>query len=109
VVRVNVIGWNNGVGLARDMRLLADALGEAGYAVTLTSLRRGKLRKWFRPLLLRLFYQWQRLSGRYEEQRHDINLMLEHRSFCRSPAAICSCPIRNGSTNTIRAMSAPST
>ncbi|WP_277874203.1 hypothetical protein [Luteimonas cucumeris] len=26
MVRVNVIGWNNGVGLVRDMRLLADAL-----------------------------------------------------------------------------------
>lgn len=78
MVRVNVIGWNNGVGLARDMRLLGDALGEAGYAVTLTSLRRGKLRKWFRPTLLRLFYRWQRLSGRFEERRHDINLMLEH-------------------------------
>lgn len=78
MVRVNVIGWNNGVGLARDMRLLADALDEAGYAVTLTILGRGKLRKWFRPLLLRLLYRWQRLSGRSEERRYDINLMLEH-------------------------------
>lgn len=78
MVRVNVIGWNNGVGLARDMRLLADTLDAAGFAVTLTSLRRGKLRKWFGPPLLRLVYLWQRLSGRFEERRYDINLMLEH-------------------------------
>ncbi len=78
MVRVNVIGWDNGVGLARDMRLLADVLSDAGFAVTLTSLRRGKLRKWFGPQLVRLRLQWYRLSGRFDERRYDINLMLEH-------------------------------
>lgn len=78
MVRVNVIGWNNGVGLVRDMRLLADALREAGYAVTETSLRRGKLRKWLGPSLMRLRHRWLRITGRFEDCRHDINLMLEH-------------------------------
>ncbi|MCL1633546.1 glycosyl transferase family 1 [Luteimonas sp. SX5] len=78
MVRVNVIGWDNGVGLARDMRLLADVLSDAGFAVTLTSLRRGKLRKWFGPPIVRLRLLWYRLSGRFEARRFDVNLMLEH-------------------------------
>lgn len=78
MVRVNVIGWNNGVGLVRDMRLLAEVLSDAGFAVTLTSLRRGKLRKWFGPPILRLRLLWYRLSGSFEARRFDISIMLEH-------------------------------
>ena len=52
--RANVIAWNNGVGLSRDMALLEDGLRQAGFDVTLTAIGRGKLRKWLRPPLVRM-------------------------------------------------------
>lgn len=73
---LNVIAWNNGVGLSRDMALLEEALSEAGFDVTLTRIGRGKLRKWFRPPMTRLRHRLRRLLG--GTPRHDANLMLEH-------------------------------
>lgn len=73
-MRVNLIAWNNGVGLTRDLRLLADALRAGGHEVHVTAVGRGKLRKWFRPPLMRLRNGLQRLLG---SPRFDVNLMLE--------------------------------
>ena len=73
---VNLIGWDNGVGLSRDLRLIEQALQEAGYRVSLQPARgRGKLRKWFGPWLQRARFAGRRLVG---VERFDLNIMLEH-------------------------------
>ena len=72
---LNVIAWSNGVGLTRDIELLADALRRAGDSVAVSAIGRGKLRKWSRPILMRLRALAHRLSGR---SKFDANLMLEH-------------------------------
>lgn len=74
---LNLIVWDNGVGLSRDLRLLAAALREAGFDVHLSPIGRGKLRKWFRPLWMRgkLLSQRLRSGGAL---RFDANIMLEH-------------------------------
>lgn len=73
---LNVIAWNNGVGLSRDMMLLKEALSKAGFDVSLTRIGRGKLRKWFRPSLVRARHALHRVFG--GSSRHDATLMLEH-------------------------------
>ena len=72
---INLIAWDNKVGLSTDLRLLADALRAGGYMVHFSTLRRGKLRKWSRPVRLRARYVWRRLRGR---ECYDVNLFLEH-------------------------------
>ncbi len=72
---INLIAWDNKVGLSTDVHLLADALRAGGYAVYFSTLRRGKLRKWSRPVRLRARYLWQRLRG---ADCYDVNLLLEH-------------------------------
>lgn len=74
--RVNLIGWDNGVGLSRDLRLIEHVLREAGMQVHLQPARgRGKLRKWLGPWLQRARFGGRRLLGR---ERYDLNIMLEH-------------------------------
>lgn len=75
-LRVNLIAWNNGVGLTRDLVLLADALRRSGFDVHVTAIGRGKLRKWLRPGLVRLRAALRRLLK--GGPRFDVNLMLEH-------------------------------
>lgn len=75
-MRVNLVISDNGAGLTRDMHLLAGVLSEAGVDLTITALRRGKLRKWFRPWWVRLGNAVRRLSGRKRPFR--LNLMQEH-------------------------------
>lgn len=75
---VNLIGRDNGVGLSRDLRLLASTLEAAGYRVGVTGIRGGKLTKWLRPTIKRGQWHAQRLSGGAARPRFDINLMLEH-------------------------------
>ncbi|MBU6198529.1 MAG: glycosyl transferase family 1 [Xanthomonadaceae bacterium] len=78
-ISVNIIGCDNGVGLSRDMRLLADACRRAGAEVTITALavERDKLRKvrrFFKIAQIRMW--WRRVSGA-ALPRFDINLMVE--------------------------------
>jgi glycosyltransferase involved in cell wall biosynthesis len=73
--RINLIAWDNKVGLSTDVNLLAAALRAGGYAVHFSTLRRGKLRKWSRPLRLRVRYALHRLRG---NDCYDVNLLLEH-------------------------------
>ncbi len=74
---LNLIAWNNGVGLTRDLQLLASALDQAGFDVHLSPIGRGKLRKWLRPLWMRAKLGLRNaLGGR--GVRFDANLMLEH-------------------------------
>lgn len=72
---LNVIAWSNGVGLTRDIELLADALRRGGDSVTISAIGRGKLRKWSRPVVMRTRALLHRLAGR---RKFDANLMLEH-------------------------------
>jgi glycosyltransferase involved in cell wall biosynthesis len=77
VRHVNIIGKSNGVGLDRDVRLLAEVLRQAGCKVsfTRTDSRQSGRRK--SPLFKALRMLKRRLLPR-PEPRHDINLMLEH-------------------------------
>ena len=75
-VRVNLVTSDNGAGLTRDMHLLAAALAEGGADITVTVLGRGKLRKWFRPWLMRAGNILRRLGGKGPAFR--LNVMLEH-------------------------------
>ncbi|TWI05948.1 glycosyl transferase family 1 [Luteimonas cucumeris] len=75
---LNLIAWDNGVGLSRDLRLLATALEKAGYDVRLSPVGRGKLRKWSRPLRMHLRLTRERLMGGREHYPYDANIMLEH-------------------------------
>ncbi|MEO7149031.1 MAG: glycosyltransferase [Rhodanobacteraceae bacterium] len=75
---VNLIARDNGFGLSRDVHLLADVLREGGFEVHVSTLRRGKLRKWLRPARLRARLLWQRSHGDDSHGRFDVNLLLEH-------------------------------
>ena len=76
MIRVNLIARDNGFGLSHHLRLLHDALTEAGFEVTLSGIRRGALRKALHPLRLHAGTFARRLAGR-NAQRWDVNLMLE--------------------------------
>jgi len=74
---INLIARDNGFGLSRDLRLLQTALTESGHAVTISAVRRGRLRK--------LGYAWRAKGGRalrrlrgHDPVAFDVNLMLEH-------------------------------
>ena len=75
-MRVNLVTSDNGAGLTRDMQLLAVKLAEGGAAVSVTVLRRGKLRKWFRPWFVRAGNVLRSLRGKKPTFR--LNVMLEH-------------------------------
>jgi glycosyltransferase involved in cell wall biosynthesis len=75
---VNLILWDNGVGLTRDMHILRELWTAAGLEVTVTAKRRGTLRKWLQPLRLAARMRWQRLRGDDPQGRFDCNVMLEH-------------------------------
>lgn len=75
-MRVNLVTSDNGAGLTRDMHLLAAKLAEGGTGITVTVLRRGKLRKWFRPWFVRAGNILRRLGGK--EPAFRLNVMLEH-------------------------------
>ncbi len=78
VLSINLVAWDNGVGLSRDLSLLAAALRHGGFNVHVTPIGRGKLRKWFRPPLMRLRTWLQRLMHGRGWRRFDVNVMLEH-------------------------------
>lgn len=76
MTRVNVIARDNGFGLSRNLRLLHDALANAGFEVTISGIRRGALHKLLHPAKLRACTFARRLAGR-GARRWDVNLMLE--------------------------------
>jgi Glycosyl transferases group 1 len=73
---VNLIAWDNGFGLTRNLNLLGDALSAAGHSVSVTAIRRGKLHKVLHPLRLRARVGLRRMLGR-DPREYDVNLMLE--------------------------------
>ena len=71
---VNLIGWDNGVGLSRDLRLIEQVLREAGFKVSLQPARgRGKLRKWLGPWWQRARLTTRRFMGR---KRFALNIIV---------------------------------
>jgi hypothetical protein len=75
--RINLIARDNGVGLSRDLHLLADALRAGGHDISVLPIGGGKLNKKLRPLLARAATALRRSAGR-DAGRFDVNLMLEH-------------------------------
>lgn len=76
MIRVNLIARDNGFGLSHHLRLLRNALADAGFDVTVSGIRRGALHKAWHPVRLHAQSWARRLAGRSAE-RWDINLMLE--------------------------------
>jgi hypothetical protein len=74
---INLIARDNGFGLSRDLRLLQAALAASGHAVTISAVRRGRLRKLGYACLVNLRRVSRRLRGR-DPVAFDVNLMLEH-------------------------------
>jgi hypothetical protein len=74
---INLIARDNGFGLSRDLRLLAAALTARGHEVSITAVRRGKLRKLGNALRVNAGCALRRLRGRGAHE-FDANLMLEH-------------------------------
>jgi glycosyltransferase involved in cell wall biosynthesis len=76
VARINLIVWDNGAGLSRDLRLLQDALVAGDHSVQVVALRRrGKQRKVHRWALSARI-AGQRLRGG-DAWKYDINIFLE--------------------------------
>lgn len=81
-LRVNIIGKSNGVGLTRDLSLLADVIKQLGHAVVVTRIdgaqarrRRSILVQWARRVKLALD-KLKILAPR--SPIADVNIMLEH-------------------------------
>jgi len=73
---VNLIARDIGFGLSRDLRLLQAALGAHGHEVSISAIRRGKLRKLAAPWRQRAQRLLQIVRGR-SARRFDLNVMLE--------------------------------
>jgi glycosyltransferase involved in cell wall biosynthesis len=76
-LRLRLIGKSNGVGLSRDLALLAEALAASGCEVTQHPCAR-RDRKRRRSLLTRLAMQLRRLRAPAAHPPFDVNVMLEH-------------------------------
>ena len=92
-LRIQLLGWDNGVGLSRDLALLHEALSAAGHQVTLSKRGRGNWRKIGRWLRARA---WALKALLRPGPRHfDLNIMLEHVFAEYLPAAERSAFIPN--------------
>lgn len=77
MARINLIGWNNGVGLTTDLGLLGERLKQLGHVVHASRIRRGKLHKIFGPVAVRARAAARRVTGAQLHQ-FDVNIFLEH-------------------------------
>jgi hypothetical protein len=80
-VRVNIIGKSNGVGLARDIDLLAHALQAAGHEVDITIIDAAQAKRRRSPLAqfaTRARLAWGGAAAKARAAAVDVNLMLEH-------------------------------
>jgi Glycosyl transferases group 1 len=75
---VNLLGWDNGVGLSRDIKLLAEVLADAGSEVTLTLFERNRAKSLGRANYMRVrrIVDW--MQGKVPTPRFDMNIMIEH-------------------------------
>jgi len=74
---INLIARDNGFGLSRDLRLLQTALAASGHEVSISAVRRGRLRKLGYGCMVSARRASRRLRGR-DPVAFDVNLMLEH-------------------------------
>lgn len=74
---VHVIARDNGAGLSRDLAILTDALGDAGFDVTVSAIGAGGLRRWSRLLQRRAQLTWRGWREGVARGRFDVNLMDE--------------------------------
>lgn len=74
---INLIGYDNGIGLSRDLQLLASALRASGYAVTVSALRGDRVgrRAGFRGVLERMAESRRREAS--PTTRFDLSIMIE--------------------------------
>ena len=94
MARINLIAWDNGVGLSTDLGLLSERLKQLGHRVDLSTLRRGKLRKIFRPVFIRARIVAQRVAG-LPVRQFDMNIFLEHVRAEYLPLAVSNVLIPN--------------
>ncbi len=77
MAHINLIGWDNGVGLTTDFGLLSERLKQHRHRVHVSTIRRGKLHKIFGPMVVRARTAARRVVGAQVRQ-FDINIFLEH-------------------------------
>jgi len=77
MARINLIAWDNGVGLTTDLGLLGERLRQHRHRVSLSTIRRGKLHKIFGPMAVRARIAARRVIGAPVAQ-YDVNIFLEH-------------------------------
>ena len=97
---LNIIGKSNGVGLARDLKLLAAALTGCGHQVRVTAIdatdakrRRSLLAQWRTRSALAL--QGLHRTPASPQSRVDVNLMLEHVWMHHLPSALHNVVVPN--------------
>lgn len=75
---VNLLGWDNGVGLSRDLRLLNEVLSQAGCRVTMTLFKRSRARPFGRSHVMqaRRVLHW--MQNKVPSPQFDLNIMVEH-------------------------------
>jgi hypothetical protein len=77
MTRVQVIARDNGAGLSRDLVILARALADAGFEVTVSAIGAGGLRRRATLLKRRAQLAWRSWRGGTSAGRFDVNLMDE--------------------------------
>ena len=75
---VNLLGWDNGVGLSRDLQLLAEVLGGAGAEVTTTLFERNRAKSAGRAQVMRVRRLIHWMQRKVPTPRFDLNIMVEH-------------------------------
>ena len=75
---INLVLWDNGVGLTRDMRILRELWSTPDSDVFVSAKRRGTLRKWLDPMRLKMRTAFQQMRGYDRSGRFSYNVMLEH-------------------------------
>ena len=79
--KINIIGKSNGVGLARDLKLLADSLQHRGHEVsvrTIDKVQAGRRRAVWAQWAVRADLAWKSATNASLAADTDVNLMLEH-------------------------------
>jgi len=77
MIRVHLLARDNGAGLTRDLTILARAIAEAGFDLTLSAIGQGGLRRQARLAILRSKLAWHAIRQGSERGRFDVNLMDE--------------------------------
>jgi hypothetical protein len=89
-LRFNIIGKSNGVGLARDLQLLKNALTQCGCDVTVTLIDRvqaNRRRSWWTQLITKIRLAYPGMAPIATDVGTTVNVMLEHVWLQYLPAA----------------------